>query len=50
MPRTDAIAAARPVRTVRRRALRLAAAEPTAVDALTLTARGQDNPLRAGDA
>ncbi|MER6047619.1 DUF4232 domain-containing protein [Streptomyces sp. NPDC001793] len=49
MPRTDA-AAARPVRAARHRTLRLAAAGLTAVAALTLTACGQNNPLKTSDA
>ncbi|MYT32857.1 MULTISPECIES: DUF4232 domain-containing protein [unclassified Streptomyces] len=49
MPRTDATAA-RPARTARRRTLRLAAAGLTALAALTLTACGQDNPLKTSDA
>ncbi|WP_438487141.1 DUF4232 domain-containing protein [Streptomyces sp. S186] len=50
MPRTDATAAARPARTARRRTLRLAAAGLSVLAAFTLTACGQDNPLRTSDA
>ncbi|MDC7338056.1 hypothetical protein PQR15_17955 [Streptomyces lydicus] len=51
MPRSLSHASSpRTSRTVRRRTLRIAAAGLTAVAALTLTACGQDNPLRTGAA
>ncbi|MFE7316731.1 DUF4232 domain-containing protein [Streptomyces sp. NPDC057555] len=50
MPRTDATTAARRPRAAHRRALRIAAAGLTAVAALTLTACGQDNPLKTSGA
>ncbi|MFB7634068.1 DUF4232 domain-containing protein [Streptomyces sp. NPDC056149] len=49
MPRTDATTARAP-RAARRRTLRIAAAGLTAVAALTLTACGQDNPLKTSEA